>query len=357
MVCGKLIFLIISAVTAGIALDTKLSFIIVVPFLLLFIIPPFNMSSLKKALGFYSILLLSFFIIGYPSSILLTHKIAVLVDQSYLHDPWSISSVMDWLILLIDQSYVPVLCMLILFVPFCNPIKVNISTLLRLFLITFIPIVVLISRDVLTGHPHYTLTHVSMIIVFVSILFRFFKFFVFKYYPIKFTNFQKISLSILSLFIIEISIGIFPRNVVKVFNELNAYRSEAEYVYNELNNNMLNGKKIMGSVYAPYGFKYLESDSLLKRSHLRFRLDDIKNFNPDIITIRKDILPIIMEGETPSKAKMIDPFIAEYYPDIREFYDLFYKKNRSLDPYNNYWVLKSETQSGIQIWEKATYNY
>ena len=57
-----------AAIIGGLALSTKMSFILFLPGLLFFKIPPLNTNNIKKLIKFYLLIAISYFLVGFPQN-------------------------------------------------------------------------------------------------------------------------------------------------------------------------------------------------------------------------------------------------------------------------------------------------
>ena len=76
----------------------------------------------------------------------------------------------------------------------------------------------------------------------------------------------------------------------------------------------------------------------------------MKEYDPDIITIQKNLLHRIMKGEKPNDETILGN---PNWKRNREFYGLFHNKSETVDPWGRKWIKTYEDLRGVQIWEKS----
>jgi len=113
-----------------------------------------------------------------------------------------------------------------------------------------------------------------------------------------------------------------------------------------LNSYLKDGKKVL--VEATIPFNHYDKN-ITYTGHMHMTINRMKEYDPDIITIPKNQLHIIMEGEKPNDSIIINH---KNWKENREFYDLFYNKNETVDPWGMKWIKTYEDLRGVQIWEK-----
>ena len=350
----KISFIILGLI-ASLALCTKQSFLLFLPLLLFIYVPPLTKTTLFKASNLYAHIAYFYFIIGFPQNFGVWWSFSFLLRQSEYSLPGNILSFTRWISQFTEQSALPVLAIIILCIisDRFNEKKSEKKSCrflwLQLFLIWFLPYGYLLTKDIISGHSHYNLPHVSSGLVLVSLILINIK--IKPIYNIrKWFQFNQVrplvALSLL-LLLVNSTVGIIPSTVSNTFKEVISGRVELQKTYTVISSLTTKSKKVIteasipvpfyrGIFYGPYG--------------LSVTLEEFYKIDPDTVLINSAALPALMDGE-----KLSSYFLTGRgnLQEIRKYYEIFYKKvNEAIDPRMIRWKLTYEDKNGIQVWQR-----
>ena len=357
-VCKKRYQFYLPALIAGLALSTKITFLLFIPGMIFLMIPPLTKKNMLRLVRFYFLLACSYFLIGFPQNFRIGRGVNEWRDLSqwFVFPTWE--SIAGWCFQLLDQGWQIFLIIPILYCFLGENVNRNSNEgssrnshmNLRIFAVALTPFICLLSRSMIWGPgemPHHTIPFLSIIlaaeaIILISTEIRWVTRIRIWMNRVSF----KFIMAILFLVIIEIWIGIIPRNVDRRLRDIMSGREAARDTYELLNSYLKDGKKVL--VEATIPFNHYDKN-ITYTGHMHMTINRMKEYDPDIITIPKNQLHIIMEGEKPNDSIIINH---KNWKENREFYDLFYNKNETVDPWGMKWIKTYEDLRGVQIWEK-----
>jgi hypothetical protein len=336
----------------GACLSTKLIFIFFLPGLFFIEAPPVTKNNLKTLIKLYLGIAFSYLILALPNSINILYVIKRMKYQSITFSiPPTLNSFLEWWTLFLNQAWLVIvlLVLLYLFLGDNNKLKRGTNYLyLRLCIISFVPFILLLTRNVISPHNYYTLPFVSAMLVTVAVCLTSLRGqYVYQIKNVFIKDLTKIALIILMLISVDIPILSIPDNVNKVLNRMTFGRSESRETYQLINSYAEDGKIVLVEAQIPYKHGL---NNLINGGHLTMTLERFKIYEPDILALNKNELPYIMDGDKPN-----DYYIAtirDNYLDIRKYYELFYGKNITVDPWGREWIKIYEDIKGVQLWEK-----
>ena len=336
-------------VAGGACLSTKPVYLFFLPGLLFLEIPPVRIDLMKKVLKLYLGIALSYLVLAFPISVNVMNSISHLKKQSKFSLPPTWDSFLEWWSLLIQQAWLPLVMIVILFLFFSKSYRTNQGEkylYFRLWAVAFVPFIFLLTRNVISGHDHYTMPFVSILLTATAFSLPCLT----SGWIVRIRNWfsrdlMKYAMAIVMLLSVEATIGIIPDKVDEVLGGL-IHREEVRATYRLINSYADSGKKVLVEAYIPFrdGHENIESGG-----HLKGTLGEFEKYNPDIVVVNSHQLPRIMEGKKPNDYMIIS---RENYEEIREYYGLFYNKSETVDPWGRKWVRTYEDLRGVQIWEK-----
>jgi hypothetical protein len=334
--------LFISAITWGITLAIKLSSLFYMPILLVLFLKPFNKENIIKAFKFFSIILITFFIIGFPQNFQFIKIYEFVKYQSAFSIAPTIESFNEWWFLIYKQyiPFLPFIFIISIFLSDKNNMKMNKNELLQLFLITFLPFLFFLQRNITSPHEHYTLPIVAGLLVFTSIFFI-----NLKYYLIEKRNLSLNFNNLPSLTVFFV-IGVFIINIIpNITNSLLAKdlecRDEARNLYNIIKTYQSQKLKTHVDPYVPFnqGLGYI-------RNNWFKELKDISPGNADVLVLSKNYYNRYLTKEESHYIKQD----TNNFNEVKKFYETFHQKKLIKDIYNQEWQKIAEYSCGWEIW-------
>lgn len=342
---------IVLCLIASLALCTKQSFLLFLPLLLFIYVPPLTKTALFKASNLYAHIAYFYFIIGFPQNFGVWWSFSFLLRQSEYSLPGNVHSFTRWIIQFTEQSALPVLAIIILCIisDRFNEKKSCRFPWLQLFLIWFLPYGYLLTKNIISGHSHYNLPHVSSGLVLLSLILINTKiqpiYNIRKWFQIN--QVRPLVALCLLLLLVNLTVGIIPSTVSSTFQEVISGRIELQKTYSFISSLTTKSEKVItevsipvpyyrGIFHGPYG--------------LSVTLEEFYKIDPDTVLINSAALPAIMDGE-----KLSSYFLTgrKNLQEIRKYYGIFYKKvNEAIDPRMIRWKLYYEDKNGIQVWKR-----
>jgi len=342
---------IVLCLIASLALCTKQSFLLFLPLLLFIYIPPLTKTALFKTSNLYAHIAYFYFIIGFPQNFGVWWSFSFLLRQSEYSLPGNIHSFTRWISQFTEQSTLPVLAIIILCIisDRFNEKKSCRFPWLQLFLIWFLPYGYLLTKNIISGHSHYNLPHVSSGLVLLSLILINTKiqpiYNIRKWFQIN--QVRPLVALCLLLLLVNLTVGIIPSTVSSTFQEVISGRIELQKTYSFISSLTTKSEKVItevsipvpyyrGIFHGPYG--------------LSVTLEEFYKIDPDTVLINSAALPAIMDGE-----KLSSYFLTgrKNLQEIRKYYGIFYKKvNEAIDPRMIRWKLYYEDKNGIQVWKR-----
>ena len=339
-------------VVGGACLSTKLIFIFFLPSLFFIEVPPVTKNNLKILIKLYAGIAFFYLILALPISINILYQIERMQYQSSTFTiPPTLNSFLEWWTLFLNQAWLTMGSLVVLYLLFGESNKVKQSNnylYLRLGLIAFVPFTLLLTRNFVGPHSYYTLPFVSAILVTFAVCLTSLRGkFVSQIKKLCIKDLTKLALIILMLISVETPIVIIPDNVNKVLNRMTFGRNESRGTYQLFNSYAENGKKVLIESHIPFNH---DLKNLIYGGDLTMTLEKFKNYDPDLLALNKNRLPHIMEGERPNDYNIAT--IKDNYKEVRKYYELFYNKNVTDDPWGKRWIKIYEDIKGVQLWEK-----
>ena len=338
------------------ALSTKQSFLYFLPGLIFIRIPPFNKDRILQILHLFFLITIMYWIIGFPQNFRIDQNLSFLLNQSRYSLFPTFASVTEWITLLLDQSFLPIVVITVLSTVLGEEAKSENTdekkSLGRTWILVSIPILFLLSRKIISAHAHYTLPNASMILAAYALSIRSTRLsWILKLKKRFERNSIRNVFALLLLFVFHLTIGITPPNVDTVLGNVMGDRLDARQTYSIEKEHADSGKKILVEGYTPFDHSHpnIRYYGLLSISLARFQ-----EFNPDVVVLNAGQLPRIMEGEKPSDYMIQD---RENYRNLRDFYSIFYKKTYATDSLGQEWRITYTDANQVQIWVKSNSAY
>ncbi len=344
MVTERDSFFYLSSVAWGLALATKLTSIFFMPMLIILFLPPVSKTRMVKSFRYYSAILLSYFLIGFPQNLAIWRHLSFLKTQSTLSVTPTIGSAAEMLQTLINQSTlvlatVIVLRLIIVFFDEKEPGVVNLLIFLKAGGLILFPLAALLSQRILTGHEHYTLPIAACLFVLSAFLAKHFT----KNMNSTAPSPARAKKGIILLVLIAVLFFRLSSNAVPaVLAAQMEGRSEARAFMGELARYQKENLHILADPYLPWD----ENQGKVSDSFYR-TLEDIRPGKADVLALSKNYYSRYL-ADPPSL------YVQKDIPNWREvcrFYALFADKDRTVDPYGNRWVKVHTNPQGWEIWK------
>jgi len=343
----------LACLAGGACLSTKLIFIMFLPGLIVLVMPPIRLEAFKELCKLYFGIYIAYLCLAFPVSINLMTSVSWLKGQSEYSIWPTMDSFFDWWIILIEQSWLPLSMIVILFLLFGKATKEKQDKKqylwLRFSAVAFMPFIFLLTQNLIYEHRHYTLPFVSILLTSSALLLPYLSFgWLVKLRSWFTTDIAKCVMAIVLFVSVEMSIGIVPSNVEIVLNKVLENREEVSLTYKKINNYLRQGKIVLTTPYVPFNhFAYDKVGLTGQQLGKEARHNNL--LNADILALNNKRHYSHRVGEELSDyVKLGDPQWQEH----RELYRLFYQKSEAIDPLGQTWLKTYEDNHGVEIWEK-----
>ncbi len=334
----------LSSVTWGLALATKLTSIFYMPLLIILFIPPVNKTGIITAFRYYTVILASYLLAGFPQNFAFWQHLGFLKIQSGLSVAPTSGSVTEMLQTLISQS-APILAAIIILrmiIGFFDKREnevVKPLVFLKAGGLVLFPLAALLSQKILTVHEHYTLPIAACLFVLAAFL------------MINVT--QRMSVMVPSprhgktvlVSLILVSVLLFrlsPNTVSTVLAAQTEGRAEARAFVKELAFYQTMNLKILADPYVPWD----ENQGKINESFFR-TLEDIRPGRADILVLSRSYYGRYLENPPSLYVQKDIP----NWKDVCKFYAIFAHRDRAVDPFGSRWIKVNENSRGWEIWK------
>ena len=337
-------YMIVSAISWGLALAVKLSALFYLPVLFIVFLLPFKKSDVPEVIKFFIILFAIFFIVDFPQNFKFISMYEFIKYQSAFSLPATFESISEFLVLLYRQyvSFLPALFFICIFLSDRNNFKLKRNSLIKLLCISLIPFVFLLQRNITSPHEHYPLPIVSGLLIFTAIALI-----NLKYYFIENRganlNFKGYIPLTIFLFIAVISLKFLPNASSKILESDLKCREEARSIYSLEKKYQLAKLKTHVDPYVPFD----QSLGFVRNNWFK-TMADIAPGNADILILSKNYYSRYLAKEASHYIKQD----TKNFDQIKKFYEVFSNKNITTDIHNQKWQKLQEDQCGWEIWAR-----
>lgn len=335
-------FLILSAISWGLALSVKPSALFFIPALFVLFLPLKKIEIQKRIIDYIKFLvfiLITYFMVGFPQNFDLISSYNFMQYQSGFSTSPTLASFNEWWLFLYEQ-YTPFLP--ILFFSDKRKYIDSPSNILRLFTVTFIPFCFLLARNVTSPHEHYTLPIAIVFIVFTTQILINFRSYILDKKLIKLNS----NIFVLLTLIISILIMKYvPNAVSKEYEKSILCKDEAKILYNMIKSFQINRLKIHVDPYVPFN----QELGSIRNSWFK-TFEDITPNKADILVFSKKYYSRF------TLAKESSHYISQDTNDfdkVKAFYTLFDNKNQVKDKYGQEWQKIYSDSCDWEIWERT----
>ncbi len=242
----KLWFLL-SACLWGFSIAAKLTTALCAPGFLLLFVPPFNRNNFKRGLKYLGVMLLAYFIIGFPQTIVLNRPVKMILEIGGLSTPVTWASVNSWIKLFAQQG-LPFFGLMWLA---CIDFTTRKWTLpkgarWRIWAFVALPFLILLTKNMMVPAAHYTVAFISMLCLAMAMFWRppLAQYFTRKdEYPIL--------RGILFFALVLAAFGSTPKVMQAELNKRVECRPEARDLYSRVKDLYIQGRNIWVDPYIP----------------------------------------------------------------------------------------------------------
>lgn len=339
-------FLILSAISWGLALSVKPSALFFIPALFVLFLPLKKTEIQEKIIDYikFSVfILITYFTVGFPQNFDLISSYNFMYYQAGFSTTPTLASFNEWWFLLYEQYiiFLPILFFLVLVFSDKRNYIDSKSNVVKLFIITFIPFWFLLTRNVTSPHEHYTLPIAIVLILFTAQILINFRSYILDKKLIKLNS----NIFVLMTLVISLLIMKYMPNAISKEYETNMLcKDEAKNLYNIIKSFQTNRLKIHVDPYVPFN---QELGSI--RNNWFKTFEDITPNKADILVFSKKYYSRYTTVKDASSYIKQD---TNDFDKVKDFYDFFDNKNQVKDKYGQKWQKIFSDNCGWEIWQK-----
>lgn len=334
----------VSAWAWGLALTTKLSVILFLPFVGIWYLWPLSRASVKAAFFYALQVVFAFFVLGFPQNFSLERIFKFLKFQSQFSGPPNLDSIVDWFTLWSEQILAPFLLALVLIafgINFRHFFTRTRPTFIgRALVLGFGPFVLMLAQNINAPHAHYPMPLIAAQITLLLLLAT-----RLVVHPTEAFNRRnrKIVFTAAAV-VLTVLCGVFPNELRATLMEKLTCRSEARAVYKKIHNYQVDGKKIFIDPYVP-------SMEGMENVHLSWKVtkDLVASEKFDVLVLKGGHYAIYFAEPVNTS------YISTYNPHwelTRSFYELFREQESTHDPQIGSWKRVDKDSCTWEIWER-----
>ena len=314
--------------------------------------PPLKKDRILQIAHLFFLITIIYWIIGFPQNFRIDQNLSFLISQSRYSLFPTFASVTEWITLLLDQSFLPIVVITVLSTVLGETAKSENAdenkSLGRTWILVSVPILFLLSRKIISAHGHYTLPNASMIMAAYALSIRSTRLsWILKLKKMFERNSLRNVGALVLISMFHLTIGIIPSNVDTVLGNVMAGRQNARETYRVVRHHADSGKRILVEGYTPFDHSH---PNIRYYGLLSISLERFHEFDPDIVVLNANQLPRIMEGDKPSDSMIHG---RENYKDLRDFYSIFYNKTIATDSNGQLWEITYIDENQVQIWMRS----
>lgn len=330
----------------GTAFSTKLTSVLFIPFLLLVWPQPFTSKKyFLNVFKFFSLMLGSYFLVGFPQNFNFIKVINYLRFQSAYSTTVDLDFLKVWGNLFFDQFGLPLLVLLILFLqPLENEDKppLPLKKTLQFFSLLLIPVGLLLAQRIITSYHHYPFPFgMSLLLGLTLISLSLRDKLNWRMKPTR--SYQAIFL--MTLFMtFKIAFPPVPKHFVTYSKDYLYCKDDMKLIADKVNSHLRAGERVLLDPNIPYNHKwyYLRNRSYHKT------IDFIRQGRPTLVALSDSF--IRRYTTPPSEYTRID---SRNYNETQKLYKLFAGKDQVIDPFGNKWERTIKDTCQRHVWERV----
>lgn len=358
---------IVSAICWGLAASTKLSIILFIPFLVLLWLVPIrkhgeqsslfpDSSQLRTALKYWGYAFLAYLLIGFPQNFIFGRAIRFLMDQSRHSMPIDWERFSRWWELWFSQGWRPALLILlsailpvIIHRGFGSKVhfrlRLSLTQIAQVSLLTILPFALLISRGVSSPHTYYTLPFVASHLVILAFILRSLR--SFSAQPL----IKKPALQFALILLVLSVVNAIPEGVKASLEKHNLCREEAHEVYKIVSDLQRKTPQILLDPYVPY------AQGIASKTPVWWTtLEDFRRIQPHTMVLNKKYYQRLL-GKTPGTYMKRE---TNKYFDSQKFYQPIAQVKEVgglVKIEDSTFRLSLQRECGWQVWEQTDLVY
>jgi hypothetical protein len=334
----------LSAWAWGLALATKFSTALFLPWVMIWFVLPPTRNGFVKAARFAGHLAVAYLVIGFPQNFGALRTLRFLIYQSSYSKPATWASVTDWFAIWGNQILAPLVLSVALAIALFGWSRTVSSSSgsrmvwLQTLSLAFGPFALMATQEVIVNHDHYMMplvaTQIVLLISFAEILLP---------RSPRLSGLRAGLGLIVATTLIFVLVGAVPRSLGSMLSQQLACRGEAREVFKRITEAQQQGLEIYGDPYAP----------VLNRSGVS------SSWTTNVAYVAEGEFDLMILNAPYYNRYYHDEgaeYASRYNPDLqssREFYDLFKGKTSSSSPALGTWERLAQYECGWEIWRKV----
>jgi hypothetical protein len=171
---GDKLWFYLSAILWGISVSVKMTIVLYVPGFFILFVPPFKKSGFVRGLKYLGVMFASYFLIGFPQTIVLDRAYRAGAKLSSLNLPVTVESVVKWLKLYAAQGWPLVIILGLALLDFerrKQPVPKN--SLWRIWVFVLLPFALLLQKNMVIPVDHYPIALWAMLVLVAAMFLPF----------------------------------------------------------------------------------------------------------------------------------------------------------------------------------------
>jgi len=161
----------LSATIWGFSVSVKMTVGLCAPGFLFLFVPAFNKANLRRGLKYLGIMLVAYFLIGFPQTIVLDRPFRAIAKLSSISAPVTLASIQTWLSLFFHHLWPPLAVIGLAAIDFeRRKWTLPKGAQWRIWLFVLLPFALMLGKNMMVPFNHYTVAFVAMLVLVVATL-------------------------------------------------------------------------------------------------------------------------------------------------------------------------------------------
>jgi len=332
---GERLWRLLSAVLWGISVSVKMTLSLCAPGFLLLFVPPFTRERWRRGSRYLGVMLLAYFLIGFPQTIVLDRPFRDMKVINGMSTSPTSASFLHWWEAYAQQLWGPLLVLLLAVLCFPRT-RANFRLNWRLNTFVLLPFVILLGKNMMVPADHYVMPFAGMLLLILCLHLR----------RLPWPGFTRAPLVRAGVFFAATMIvwGSTPAELQTQLQRRLQCRTQAREFYLKVVDYYQHGEKVWVDPYLPY---VSQGDKDRMEVSWEKTWSGFERGGWTIVGINKSYRDRFVVGDEPSEYVKVD--IPNWRP-VREFYMAFKEGSSAHGPGAVSFTRVYEDSCGQEIW-------